>query len=221
MICCQHDGDAQRILKALGKRLERYHLQLNEEKTRLVPFSKRAYRRDRKPAAFDFLSFTFYWGRSQKGAVIPKKRLRVKLKRVNEWARGIRNRYRLSHIWKLFCAKLRGNIQYYGVFFNSVAVWKFVWEAVRILFKWLNRRSFDCSPARKAGNARRDAWAQPLEMLGRAFRQTLPQRSRRSLRNIAWSPARSRYMYAPVASFLSALSRPSHCTVYAPGSRRP
>ena len=146
MICCQHDGDARRILKALGQRLERYHLQLNEEKTRLVPFSKSAYRRDRKPAAFDFLGFTFYWGRSRKGAVIPKlksegKRLRVKLKRVNEWARGIRNRYRLSHIWKLFRAKLRGHIQYYGVSFNSVAVGKFVWEAVGILFKWLNRRS--------------------------------------------------------------------------------
>ena len=146
VICCQKDGDAQRILKALGKRLERYHLQLNEEKTRLVPFSKSAYRRDQKPTAFDFLGFTFYWGRSQKGAVIPKlksegKRLRGKLKRVNEWARGIRNRYRLAHIWKLFCAKLRGHIQYYGVSFNSVAVWKFVWEAVRLLFKWLNRRS--------------------------------------------------------------------------------
>ncbi len=67
--------------------------------------------------------------------------MRVKLKRVNEWARGIRNRYRLSHIWKLFRAKLRGHIQYYGVSFNSVAVGKFVWEAVGILFKWLNRRS--------------------------------------------------------------------------------
>jgi hypothetical protein len=38
-------------------------------------------------------------------------------------------------------AKLRGHIQYYGVSSNSVAVGKFVWEAVGILFKWLNRRS--------------------------------------------------------------------------------
>ena len=47
----------------------------------------------------------------------------------------------LLHIWKTFCAKLRGHIRYYGVSFNSTAVWQFVWQAVRILFRWLNRRS--------------------------------------------------------------------------------
>ena len=82
---------------------------------------------------------------AQRG-VIPKlktegKRLRVKLKRVNMWARGIRSRYRLRHIWQVFCAKLRGHIRYYGVSFNCKAVWQFVWGATRILFRWLNRRS--------------------------------------------------------------------------------
>lgn len=146
VICCQYDRDAQRIRRALPQRLARYQLRLNEEKTRMVSFSKRAYQQHRAPASFDFLGFTFYWGRSRTGTVIPKvktqgRRLRAKLVRVSVWARTIRNRERLLVIWKLFCAKLEGHIRYYGVSFNYGAVSKFVLAATRILFKWLNRRS--------------------------------------------------------------------------------
>ena len=146
VICCQHAHDAQRIVTALGKRLTRFGLKLNDEKTRLVPFSKRAYRRGQKQGTFDFLGFTFYGGKSRKGAAIPKlkssgKRLGVKRKRVNPWAGGVRNRYPLRGIWKICCAKLHGHIRYDGVSFNLAWVGKFLYEATRILFKWLNRRS--------------------------------------------------------------------------------
>ncbi|MDP3706086.1 MAG: group II intron maturase-specific domain-containing protein, partial [Legionellaceae bacterium] len=47
----------------------------------------------------------------------------------------------LGSIWKTFCSKLRGHVQYYGVSFNSKAVGNFLREAEKILFKWLNRRS--------------------------------------------------------------------------------
>ena len=146
VICCQYESDANRILRALVKRLEKYGLKLNEEKTRLVSFSKSAYRHGVKQEAFDFLGFTFYIGRSRRGNAIPKvkssgKRLRVKLKRVNQWARRVRSRYRLSVIWRIFCAKLEGHVQYYGVTFNVLHVQKFLHLAKHILFKWLNRRS--------------------------------------------------------------------------------
>jgi len=36
VICCQYESDAKRIVQALSKRLEKYGLKLNEEKTRLV-----------------------------------------------------------------------------------------------------------------------------------------------------------------------------------------
>jgi group II intron reverse transcriptase/maturase len=146
VICCQYHKDAPRILRALQQRLEKYKLRLNLEKTRLVSFSKREYQYGQKQNAFDFLGFTFYIGRSRKGTPIPKmkscgKRLRSKLKRVNQWARSVRNRYQLKEIWAMFCAKLRGHIQYYGVSFNRAHVSKFLHAATRILFKWLNRRS--------------------------------------------------------------------------------
>ncbi|HEX2241943.1 MAG TPA: reverse transcriptase domain-containing protein [Gammaproteobacteria bacterium] len=146
VICCQYECDAQRIVKALQGRLIKYGLQLNEEKTRLVAFSKRAYRNGDKQGVFEFLGFTFYWGRSRRGAVIPKvktsgKRLRSKLKRVSDWARYMRGRYPLRQVWALFCAKVEGHIRYYGVSFNTPAVGKFLDQATRILFKHLNRRS--------------------------------------------------------------------------------
>lgn len=146
VICCRYEEDAVRVRKALGKRLEKYKLKLNEEKTKMVNFSKSKTRRGIKQEAFDFLGFTFYLGRSLKGAVIPKvktcgKRYRSKLNKVKDWAQQIRNRAPLEAIWTTFCDKLRGHVQYYGVSFNSKAVAKFLWEATKIMFKWLNRRS--------------------------------------------------------------------------------
>ncbi|OJW55159.1 MAG: hypothetical protein BGO67_05155 [Alphaproteobacteria bacterium 41-28] len=67
--------------------------------------------------------------------------MRLKLKNVNEWARLVRNKYSLSYIWELFCAKLEGHIRYFGVSFNIERVKVFVNKAVLTLFKWLNRRS--------------------------------------------------------------------------------
>lgn len=142
VICCHLDSDAKRVREALGKRLARFKLALNEEKTKLVDFRKKVG----KTGAFDFLGFTFYLGRSRKGVIIPKlktvgKRMTSKLNRVDEWARMVRSNLDLKEIWKRFCLKLRGHINYYGVSHNLRQVSVFVFHAVRILFKWLNRRS--------------------------------------------------------------------------------
>lgn len=146
VICCQYQRDAKRIKKALGQRLQKYGLKMNEEKTKLVEFSKRKQKRGEDQGTFDFLGFTFYIGKSRKGYYLIKvktngKRFRAKLKKVNEWARSIRNKLPLKQMMKLAAAKMRGHIQYYGVSHNYVAVNVFVMRTERILFKWLNRRS--------------------------------------------------------------------------------
>jgi RNA-directed DNA polymerase len=146
VICCQYARDAERILRALRQRLAKYRLRLHEEKTRLIPFSKPAARRGEPQGTFEFLGFLFYWGRSRKGAAIPKvktsgKRFRSKLQRVKEWARARKDKERLPTLWTAFCAKLRGHIRYYGVSFNLAHVRRFLHRATRILWKWLNRRS--------------------------------------------------------------------------------
>ncbi len=142
VICCQFEKDAIRIRKALGKRLARFKLKLNEEKTKLVDFRKIAGKR----AAFNFLGFTHYLGKSKNGYIIPKlktigKRLRLKLKAVKDWIRIAKNRMELAEIWKRFCLKLQGHINYYGVSHNCRQVRIFIAQATKIMFKWLNRRS--------------------------------------------------------------------------------
>jgi group II intron reverse transcriptase/maturase len=146
VICCQYEADALRIRQTLGKRLEKFKLQLNEEKTKLVSFDKKAAAQGIKQGTFDFLGFTFYWGRSKTGRIIPKLRTRsktltTKLKKVNEWAKLIRNARPLKAIWKTLKAKMRGHIQYYGVTHNSGKVNQFIQGTRRIMFKWLNKRS--------------------------------------------------------------------------------
>ena len=146
VICCQFKEDAQRIMEALPKRLEKFKLQLNEEKTKLVSFDKKLAERGVEQGTFDFLGFTFYIGRSLKGWMIPKvrtraKTIRAKLNKVTAWAKLVRNRHPLKTVWKIFIAKVRGHIQYYGVSHNSRWVGSFIHQAVKIMFKWLNRRS--------------------------------------------------------------------------------
>ena len=145
VICCEHEGDADRVLKALRQRLERFGLRLNDEKTRVVSFA-RPWAGCNGGTAFDFLGFTFYWGRSLNGYPIPKvktsgKRLRASLTRVWEWASTVRTRRGLLAIWRTFCAKIRGHLRYYGVSFNHRALEMFIRQATRIMYKWLNRRS--------------------------------------------------------------------------------
>ena len=146
VICCQYDADAERVKAALGKRLTKFKLRMNEDKTKLIRFSKKAQGRGAKQGTFDYLGFTFFLGKSPRGFVVPKlktssKRIRAKLKRVNTWAKSVRCHYRMPALWKTFCRKMMGHINYYGVTDNVTAVQDFVCSATRILYKWLNRRS--------------------------------------------------------------------------------
>ncbi len=146
VICCQYHCDAIKIKTALGKRLEKFKLQLNEDKTKLVEFSKSKVQRGIKQGTFDFLGFTFYWGKSRRGRIIPKlrtrsKTLRSKLGRVKDWVKRNRNRIPLKELCDTFRRKLQGHNNYYGVSHNSSEIRKFFNQAIRIMFKWLNRRS--------------------------------------------------------------------------------
>jgi RNA-directed DNA polymerase len=146
VICCQYDGDAQRIRRSLIKRLDKFKLQLNEEKTKLISYDKKLASQGVEQGTFDFLGFTFYLGKSLTGRIISKlktraKTLRAKLNKVTEWVKQIRNEKPLKEIWTTFKAKLRGHVQYYGISHNAQQVGSFLYEAKRILFKWMNRRS--------------------------------------------------------------------------------
>ena len=146
IICCENRDDAARVRDALAKRLARFKLHLNEEKTTMVPFSKREAAKGIRQGTFDFLGFTFYLGKSRTGRIVPKlntsrKRLKNKLAKVKEWMQLKQHTMKLVPLWKRFCTKLTGHCQYYGVSYNYDEIARFFNEAIKIFNKWINRRS--------------------------------------------------------------------------------
>ena len=145
IIRCERAKEAEGIRRAMRRRLDKFSLQMNEEKTKIVSFSREREKQGERQGAFDFLGFTFYWGKTRRGYYVPKlktsgKKLRSKWRRVNEWCRKYRSIHKMSKLWKIFCMKLRGHIQYFGVTFNHRRVNRFIGVATKIFLKWMNRR---------------------------------------------------------------------------------
>ena len=146
----EREEEARRFMRVLPRRLGKYGLRLNENKTHLLAFGKGHARRclenGERPPTFDFLGLTHYWGRSRKGKVrmkrkTSKKRIRRALKQLNRWLGEVRSVNRLASIWQVMGMKLRGHFNYFGVSDNRQALIHFKDKACKLLFKWLNRRS--------------------------------------------------------------------------------
>ena len=150
VVTFQYKQDAERFLEAVKERFAIFGLELEPDKTRLIAFGRfaeenRKQRGEGKPETFDFLGFTHYCSKSQKGWFRMKrktasKKYRAKLKEMNLWIKQNRN-IRVKDLIDMLNAKLRGHYQYYGVTDNSEYIDKFAFKTRRMLFKWLNRRS--------------------------------------------------------------------------------
>jgi len=150
VILMQYKEDAEMILKATNDRLNKFGLDLAQEKTRIIEFGRYAQQNaDRKKvklSTFDFLGFTHYCDKSRKGNFkvgrkTRKKKFNSKLVEMNDWLKKIRNMVKIQDWWKVLEAKLRGHYQYYGVSGNYASINKFYHETCRLVFKWINRRS--------------------------------------------------------------------------------
>lgn len=147
VLCCTDTRDTEKVLRSLSKRLARFGLKLNREKTRMVRFNRYTFEKGVQQESFDFLGFAFYLSRARKGGFITvkvktsKKTLRAKLANVKTWVRLNRSNGTMLPIWLQFCKKLKGHIAYFGVTNNCEAVVQFLYQARRIFFKWMNRRS--------------------------------------------------------------------------------
>lgn len=146
----EFEDDARRFMRVLPKRLEKFGLRLNEEKTQLLECGKRqaglALKQGRKFPSFDFLGFTHYWGRSRNGKArlkrkTSKKRFRRAWVTLNQWLHRNRNAQKLPQLWQAIGQKLRGHFNYFGVTDNGRALYHFEDAVHKLIFKWLNRRS--------------------------------------------------------------------------------
>ena len=62
ILCFQHKEDAEKVMRVLSKRFEKYGLTLHPEKTRLIEFGRYAQgsakKQGRDPETFAFLGFS-------------------------------------------------------------------------------------------------------------------------------------------------------------------
>jgi len=135
-------ADAERFYNVLGRRLEKFGLEVAAEKTNLIRFSPVDWKAS---GAFEFLGFEFRWalGRWRKPVIkrpTARKKYRASLASFREWCRKHCRLPKVVLFAKLN-AKLRGYYRYYGIRGNFDSLDDFYHQAKRILFRMLNRRS--------------------------------------------------------------------------------
>jgi len=135
----KRENDAKDFMLQFKARIEAFGLSLNRDKTKTINFNKS------KENSFDFLGFTLYWGKQNKKRTLKVKTQKEKLiKSFNEfydWIKTNRSQMKLKELWSLAKSKLQGHYNYFGFWMNRQKLVHFYSEAIKALFKWLNRRS--------------------------------------------------------------------------------
>lgn len=138
----RYKEDAERFFQSLGPRMGKFGLELAQDKTKILSFSR--FRKEER-TSFEFLGFEFRWevyigGKDMVVRRTSPKKFRLALAALAEWCKENRH-VPLTRFFRTLNAKLRGYFNYYGVFGNFDSLKRYYHEAVRIVFKWHNRRS--------------------------------------------------------------------------------
>lgn len=124
--------------------MRKFNIELEESKSRLLEFDRYAEsnRRKRglgKQETFDFLEFTFYFGKSRKGNPCVmlrtnRKKFQQKLKVTKLWLYQNRT-MSVKEMIKELNLKLAGHYRYYGISFNGKMKTNFLHRVQQFLFK--------------------------------------------------------------------------------------
>jgi len=149
VVCFQLRSDAIRFQDALVKRFEKFSLELEPKKTRLVEFGRFALRMAKETGkrleTISFLGFTHFCTRNRKGNFmvghkIEKSRFQRSVQRIQSLMREIRH-YSLREQVEKINQVLRGHYAYYGVGGNFKSLFKIHRFAERYWHKMLSSRS--------------------------------------------------------------------------------
>ena len=140
----EKQSDAEHYLEQLPKRLEKFNLQLAEEKSSSVKFHRWE---PETSGSFTFLGYDFYWSptkKNPKNRVVKrktnKKKLRASLRAMKDWIKESRS-WPLKMILSSLRRRLRGYWNYYCVIANHNMTSRYMKAVSELMFKWLNRRS--------------------------------------------------------------------------------
>jgi RNA-directed DNA polymerase len=143
-------AEAERFQRDLSERFDKFKLELQTDKTRLLEFGRfasldRARRGQSKPETFTFLGFTFICGRTRKGGYSVlrqtiQKRMRAKVQAIKqELHRRLHDPIPKQGAW--LRTVLLGHYRYYGVPMNGAALRAFWNQVIRLWRVALRRRS--------------------------------------------------------------------------------
>ena len=146
----QHKEDADRFLKELRVRMDKFELSLHPDKTHLIEFGRFAANNRRnkgqgRPETFDFLGFTHACGKTRGGCFTIHrktiaKRLRAKLREVRDTL--LRNRHSPVDEQALWLKRvLQGYLNYHAVPGNRKVLDAFRTQVIKSWLQALRRRS--------------------------------------------------------------------------------
>lgn len=140
VVLFQYENEANKFYNTLKKRLAKFNLELEENKSRIIPFGR--YKGTKE--TFDFLGFTHINGktRNNKYKLIhhtSKKKLKQKKQNVKTWLKENMHNS-IKEIVPKLNVKLEGHYRYYGIFDNYKALVSFTKYVVEALYRALRRR---------------------------------------------------------------------------------
>ncbi len=146
----QHKSDAEQFRMELEQRFQKFNLELNAEKTRLIEFGRfaserRKSRGEGKPETFDFLGFTHICSKTRAGKFVVlrrpnKKRIRAKLREIKCILR-IQLHAPVPNVGKWLNSVVNGWYRYYGVPLTFDVLCTFRRQVAWLWFRTLQRRS--------------------------------------------------------------------------------
>lgn len=144
----QNQKDANRFFQVLPKRLEKFGLEMNLDKSGIIQAgrlaAREADRRGERLPTYNFLGFTCYWGQSRNGTWRLKfksrsDRLASKMKSLRRYLKE--NLHAETHvILKRVIRIVKGWINYHAISDNQKRVKAFIHLCQRTLFWWRNRK---------------------------------------------------------------------------------
>ena len=145
VILVKDKRDVERIWNVLPKRLGKYGLEMNKDKSKIVDFQMPRRCAGEKGQTFDFLGFTHHWGISRKRRPIvirktSRKSVRKGLRNFYDWLKENRH-MKVSLQYEKVQQKLVGYYGYYKIRGNSQSVSTFKYKVQRLWRYWLNRRN--------------------------------------------------------------------------------
>ncbi len=140
IVMFQYENEAKSFYEVLKKRLSKFGLEVEENKTRILPFGRLKGSKE----TFDFLGFTHISAKTRKGKYIvkhktSKKKMKAKRQEFKKWMKENMHRP-IYEIMETIKKKLIGHYNYYGINNNSKSICDYYvyvkWNTYRIL----NRR---------------------------------------------------------------------------------